>query len=268
MKDKIALTLIGLMLALGMLACELTVGSFGGQSVRGSGTVVEQSRSIGDISGVELTIEGTLHIEMGSSESLSIEAEDNLLEYIQTDERAGKLVIRTSPGYNLRPTRPINYYLTVDELDSIGTFSSGDVEAGDLQADSLSTTTSSSGSISIGRLGCTSLQAQISSSGDVVVTDLMADSINVRITSSGSLEILGGQVDQQNITLSSSGEYRANDLASLEADVTLTSNGSATIRVSDRLSGRLSSSGDIYYIGNPTVDVSTSSSGKVVQINE
>lgn len=269
MKNYLALTVVGLILVFTILACDVTISSnLGGETIRGSGVVVEENRTISNISGVELAMQGTLNIVMGSSESLRIEAEDNLLEYIQTDVRSGKLVIETRRGINLRTSKPINYFLTVDELNTIVISSSGDVEAGDLQSKSFSTTTSSSGNLSIGSLDCTSLKVQISSSGEVSISDLMAESVSVQISSSGNLEILGGQVQEQDITISSSGEYRANDLASVEADVTLTSNGSATIRVSDQLSGRLSSSGDIYYIGKPEVNVRMTSSGKTVQINE
>jgi hypothetical protein len=55
--------------------------------VRGSGNVVEETREVSGVSGVELATLGTLHVEIGESESLRIEAEDNLLEYIETDVR-------------------------------------------------------------------------------------------------------------------------------------------------------------------------------------
>ena len=161
-----------------------------------------------------------------------------------------RLTIETKhrQGINLQSTRPIHYYLTVDELTKILISSSGDVLTQDLQSQSFSVTSTSSGDLSIGSLECTSL--------------------GVTISSSGNVEILGGQVQRQNITISSSGEYRAQDLASVETEVTLTSTGTATIRVSDRLGGRLSSSGNVYYLGNPEVSVRTTSSGRAVQRND
>jgi carbon monoxide dehydrogenase subunit G len=268
-KNNIALALVGLVLVFGILACDLPMNAdWGSETVRGSGLVVEEDRDVSNVSGVELAMPGTLYLLMGSSESLRIEAEDNLLEYIETEVRAGRLVIDTRRGVRLQTTQPINYYLTVDELKTIRISSSGDVEAEDLQSKSVSVTISSSGNLSIGSLDCTSLDVDVTSSGDVAISELMAESISVRISSSGSLEVSEGMVRRQDITISSSGEYRARDLASEEAEVTLTSNGNATIRVSDHLGGRLSSSGDIYYIGSPEVNVRTTSSGRTVRINE
>lgn len=269
MKNNTVFTLVGVMIVLGILACNVTINSPGlGETVRGSGTVIEENRNLSNISGVELTMPGMLYIEMGSSETFRIEAEDNLLEHIQTDVQAGRLVIRTREGVNLQATRPIKYYLTVKELDTILVSSSGDVEAGDLQSETFKATSTSSGNISIGKLDCTSLRVEISSSGDISISELMGESTSVRISSSGDVEIGGGQVQQQDIDISSSGKYRAGELESANAEVNLTSSGTATLRVSDHLSGNLSSSGDIHYIGSPDVNVRTTSSGKAVQTNK
>jgi hypothetical protein len=269
MRIKISITLVVVAMIISILACNAILGGgLGGESIRGSGMVTEESRELANITGVQLAMQGTLHIMLGSSENLRIEAEDNLMEYIQTNLRASNLVIETRQGINLNNTRPIDYYLTVKRLNSIVISSSGDIDTGDLQSDSFSVTINSSGNLSIGNLDCSSLSVEISSSGNVTVSNLMSDSISVRISSSGDLEIKGGQVQNQNITISSSGEYRARSLTSVDANVTLTSSGKATIRVSDHLSGRLSSSGDIYYIGSPDLNVSTSSSGRAVKISD
>jgi hypothetical protein len=249
MKNRVLCALVAGVLVFSILACTVTTnGGTGSQTVRGSGTVVEENRNVSNLSGVKLTMPGTLYITMGNGESLRIEAEDNLLQYIQTDVRAGTLSIQTRQGINLQATRPIKYYLTADRLNAIVISSSGDVEIGDLESESFSVTITGSGDLSIASLEGTSLQVNISSSGNV--------------------DIPAGQVQQQKIIISSSGEYRARDLVSAEAEVTLSSSGTATVRVSDRLSGRLSSSGEIYYIGNPEVNVRRTSSGRAVQINE
>jgi hypothetical protein len=269
MKKFSLFILTGLILIFSILACGVTINdNWEGQTVHGSGAAGEENRNVSNVTGIELAMQGTLYFTKGNSESLRIEADDNLLQYIQTDVRAGRLVIESRPGINLQTVRPIKYYLTVVRLDSIVISSSGDVETEDLRSDSFSATINSSGNLSIGRLDCTALYVKISSSGDVKISTLAAKSISVDISSSGNLDVGGGQVQQQTITISSSGEYRAEDLTSVDAEVTLTSSGEAIIRVSDRLSGRLSSSGNINYIGSPEVNVDMSSSGKAVQIGK
>jgi hypothetical protein len=238
------------------------------RAVRGSGEVKTEERQVNDFTGVELATLGKLTIKLGEQEGLSIEAEDNLLEYFEVEVRGQVLRITTRDGVTIRNRRPVNYYLTVKELDNIRISSSGGVEAADLEAERFSVFISSSGDLDIGDLRASTLQVRISSSGDMKMGTLHADRIEVDITSSGDLDIAGGEVEKQDISLTSSGEYRARNLASDEAEVRLSSSGSATIQVRDYLQANLSSSGDLHYIGQPTVNTSTSSSGDVRQVSD
>jgi hypothetical protein len=239
-----------------------------GRTVRGSGNVVEETREVSGITGVDLATLGHLTIEVGDTESLRIEAEDNLMEYLETEVRNGRLSIETQDNIRLDAKRPINYYLTVTGLDTIEISSSGDIQAPDLEAERFSTKISSSGDLEMGDLEADSLTVRISSSGDVTMGVLDANTLEVDISSSGNLTIASGQVKTQNITISSSGNYTAQDLESDEAVVRLSSSGSATIWVQDHLKANLSSSGDLRYRGNPTLDATTNSSGDVIQISE
>ncbi len=250
MKNTFAWRLAASAILFSILACSALAGgdrAAGGSTIYGSGNLVSENRNVSGISGVQLTMSGTLHITMGNSDSLRVEAEDNLQPYIRTEVTGGTLVIETRPGFQLENTRPIDYFLTVRQLSAIALSSSGDARAENLQAGAFSVEISSSGNVTIGRLE--------------------ADSIRVRISSSGELTVQSGRVQTQTISLSSSGEYSARDLQSANADVSLSSSGGATIRVSDHLTGSLSSSGNVYYIGNPDVRVSKSSSGKAVQLD-
>ncbi len=267
MNNKFPSTLLGLALICILAACNLTInGNTGTELVVGSGTSGAENRNVVNIRGVELGTPGTLDITIGSSESLSIEADENLLQYIQTDVSGGNLVIKARPGITMQPVRPIKYHLSVVQLDSVGISSSGDISIPDLKSDAFSIKISSSGNLLMKKLDCSLLRVDISSSGDASIPALNAKTLSVNISSSGNLDIAGGSVSRQTIRISSSGEYRARDLSSENADVSLSSSGDATLRVSAVLSGRLSSSGNINYIGNPKVSVNTSSSGRARQI--
>ncbi len=269
MKPRKRFALMIPMLALAILACDLAGIPLGiPRTVRGSGNVVEETRAVSGVTGVNLATIGKLTIEVGDRESLRIEAEDNLMEYLETQVRGGTLRIGTRGLVNLRSTQPINYSLTVTGLDTIEISSAGDIEAPDLEAGRFSISVSSSGNLEMGDLEADTLTVRISSSGDVTLGVLNAERLEVEITSSGDLDIAGGQVGSQNITISSSGRYSAQELASDEAEVRLSSSGSATIWVRERLEASLSSSGDVRYLGSPAVDATTSSSGEVIQIGE
>jgi hypothetical protein len=218
------------------------------QAVRGSGDVVEETRDVSGFTGVSLETIGDLYIEVGEQEGLLIEAEESLIPYIETEVQNDVLEIGTASGVNLRPSEPIRFYLTVEELDSIKLAGSGDIEAPDLEA---------------GRFSVT-----ISGSGEVDMGDLYADSLEIAISGSGDLEISGGEVEDQEISISGSGGYDARDMQSAEARLHISGSGSAVVWVSERLDASISGSGTVRYVGSPAVEVRASGSGSVEQIGE
>ena len=130
-------------LLLTTLACgAIDIGS--DRTIRGSGDIDDEVREVGRITSVELATIDTLHIDLGSDEALRIEAEDNILEYIQTDVRNENLIIRMRENVNIHTTRSVDYYLTVKTLDAIEISSSGDIIAPSFEAERFSVSISSS----------------------------------------------------------------------------------------------------------------------------
>jgi len=268
---RVRLTIAGGVLAafiVMLTAAPVGASWFKNQSgIRGSGDLSEEDREVEGIHGVNLATIGTLYIEIGDDEALTIQAEDNLLEYIETDVRHGVLHIRTEDRVNLRPRKAVKYYLTVKSLDEITISSSGDISAPDLKADEFTIVISSSGDLEVGRLECNDLEIDVSSSGDTYIEELRAKSLDLSISSSGDVEIGDGEVDKQDVVISSSGDYNARFLQSNEARVRISSSGDASVRVRDFLDARTSSSGDINYYGDPgDVDRHESSSGDVHRV--
>jgi len=218
-------------------------GDFTGESITGSGNVITENRSVSNFDRVEFSIPGNLSIQQGSSESLSITADDNILPLLLTNVSGGKLTIRYKSGYNVRTTRPLEFTLMVKDLKEISVSSSGSVSVQSLDTGNLSLTLSSSGSIKINELQANNITARISSSGDIS---------------------LQGNADQLNLRISSSGKFQAADLQINGADVGISSSGDATLWVMENLKVNISSSGDVYYYGSPSVSQTITSSGKVI----
>ena len=211
------------------------------RNVGGSGYVVKETRPIQNITEVVLSEEGDLFIEIGNQEELVIEAEDNLQEYLVPNVRNHVLELKKLPeNVTLNATKPIRYYLTVKELNSLIVKSSGDVEVAEVDTDVFS--------------------IQITGSGSVHIRGLNARSAEIELTSSGNLIIEGGKVQEQHVRLSSSGEYDGKNVVCQSADVKLTSSGDAMLNVLDTLTADLSSSGNVLYAGDPKIVYKASSS--------
>jgi len=222
----------------------------GDRRVAGSGIVARASLPLDDIGAVELQFRGDLVVNKGDEAQLIIEAEDNLLHYLEAQVFDETLIIRKIPSnVTLDTTVPIHYYLTVTGLESLTTTSSGSIRSPLLEVERLSITTKSAGS--------------------VYVDELFATHLEIAVQAAGGVIIAGGTVEEQLVALTSSGDYDGRDLASSRARVRLSSSGDAIVSVQNRLDADLSSSGNLYYLGDPLVRVQDSSSeGRVIRILE
>ena len=278
----IAMLLLLLVVALGAQGC------VGFRPVYGSGRVVEEELKVSDFTGVKLATFGDLYIETGDEETLRIKAEDNLIRYFESGVTGDSLEIGQQVGVTLHPRRPVRFYLTVKKLDTIALSGSGNIKTPDLAAERISVTISGSGDVEAEDLRADAIDVRITGSGnldiagseareqtiaiygsgDVKIRDLEADEIGVQITGSGNLDISGGEVEEQDITINGSGDYEARDLASSKAEVRLTASGSTDICVRDHLRVHISGSGDVHYIGNPTIDQTVTGSGNIERVRD
>jgi hypothetical protein len=257
----------------------------GWSGARGSGRVVEKEFAVKDFTGVELATFGDLTIEVGDKEQLRVEAEDNLIRYFEADVFGDMLKIDSRPGVNIQPTRPVRFYLTVKELDTLIVTGSGDVKAPDLKAERFLVKITGSGDVAMrgleadtvevringsGDLDISGVEAKrqeitITGSGDVEIGDLDTDEVEAEITGSGDLDIRDGRAEEQRVTLRGSGSYGARHLESDEADVRIGGSGGVTVHVRERMDVRITGSGDVHYIGNPRIEQSVTGSGDVIR---
>ena len=223
--------------------CDFVIdGGFDSRRVRGSGKVTSQQRNVSGFHEVEFTSVGEVTLEQGGSESLEIEAEDNLLPHIRTEVQGGRLLIGTERGVSISPTTTIRYRLKVREIDAIELSGSGKIVTSPLTSSEMRLDLPGSGVIRVGGLSARALEASISGSGDIEVP---------------------GRVGRVTVHISGSGEYDGGGLESETADVSISGSGDATVWVRDRLSASISGSGDVDYYGEPSVNKRVSGSGSV-----
>jgi hypothetical protein len=227
------------------LGCE---GSVGFKTVRGSGPVEEKVYEVSGFSSVDLATVGKLVVETGETETLRVEAEENLLKYLEIKVQDGELRISDRENVNLVPTKGVFFYLTVKELETITISGLGDVELPAIVAPKFS--------------------VEISGGGNVDIEELTADVLELEISGLGDLSVDGGTVGQQVIVITGGGNYGARHLDSDVADVQVNGLGKATVRVRDRLDVTISGGGSVEYFGDPSVDQNVSGVGHVKRIGD
>jgi Putative auto-transporter adhesin, head GIN domain len=212
-----------------------------GNNIQGSGKVTTESRNVSGFDEVSLSGTGNLTITRTGTESLTIEAEDNIIPYLKTDVANNRLTIGTKDNVSIQPTRPISYNLTVKDLSALDLSGSGKINASDIS--NLS-------------------QVTLSGSGNMDASGISSDKLIAQISGSGQMRA-AGKAGSQDVRISGSGSYQADNLESKEARLEVSGSGHSTINVSDKLDVKISGSGSVEYIGNPTVTQDVSGSGRL-----
>jgi hypothetical protein len=236
MKNLKYLTLI--VLCLGITAC--ADGQFR-KTVYGNKNVVSKERSAGSFTGVKVSSGIDVFLTQGDKMSITVEADENLHEYIKTEVEGGNLNVYTDA--NIREAERKRVYVTMKEINSLSTSS-----AGDLFGETPVKTED--------------LRLSASSAGDMKL-EVYANDVEIDISSSGDIT-LTGEANTLDATLSSAGDLNGFDFKVKEAELNVSSAGDADIFVTERLTAHASSAGDVNYKGDPKyVDARSSSAGGV-----
>ena len=248
-----------------ILLIALFVSGCGMMVVTGSGKVVSETRPVSQFSAVRLEGIGDVIITQTDTTSLKIEAEDNLISYFDTSVQGDTLVIGIKNqyiGYNLRPTRPVKFYVSTPTLAAVTLGGSGNIITSDVKGNGFKVSLLGSGNITNDSLTATSVDINLAGSGNISLSKVTADTVTSTIAGSGNIS-LGGQVKGQTVKIVGSGDYLASGMQSQTATIHVTGSGNSQIAVSNSLDASILGSGDITYTGKPSVNSSITGSGHV-----
>jgi hypothetical protein len=233
MKKKYLLTFAILIMASIILsACEM-IPFF--NVVQGTGNLITENRQVSDFNAIQLDGAGRLIITQGTTESLEIQAEDNIITELTSEVQDNKLILgfQESPlRKQIIPTETITYTLTVINLTEV-TING----AADLDIDTLNTS---------------SLELVINGAGQINIGQLTADNLAVKLAGTGTITV-SGQVPAQSIAIEGAGNYQAGDLETSSTDIEISGLGNGTVWATTTLAVTISGGGSLEYYGNPEV---------------
>ncbi len=273
-----------------ILLVAMLVSGCGFQIVTGSGKIATETRNVSGFTSVSLAGIGNVYLTQGQTESVRIQAEDNLIPYFDTSVQGTTLKIGIKDQYmgiSLHPTQPVKFFVTLPRIESVMLAGSGNIFAGKVQAGAFAISLLGSGNIStdalaarnvdillggsgnitLGSLSASTVTANIAGSGDIQVDALTADKVSAKTAGSGNIS-MGGKVTEQSAEILGSGDYRAGGLKSDNATIRVTGSGNSQVSASGILNVTILGSGDVAYSGNPTVNASIAGSGKVNQTSQ
>jgi hypothetical protein len=231
-----------LAIALFMTSCE----SDSWHNIRGSGPVVSETRVVPIHRDIFISIPADVYIYQNQVKDLTIEAQSNVLDAIETYVSGNELKIKLENGAGLGRHEPIRIYISSAMYNNIRL--SGSVN---LYSETPIVTDD--------------FDISISGSGNVDVA-VVANTVRASISGSGKMWIEGTTLAEE-FTISGSGDIYSFGLQSETSDVNISGSGKAEVHVDEFLKARISGSGSIYYEGYPIVDSRVSGSGKVVHVN-
>lgn len=83
-----------------------------GRRIRGNGHITSETRTASGFTGVDVSGAISVYVKQDSVASIKVEADENLLEYIEVHNSGSTLEIHTRHGVNLRPTHKIKVYVS------------------------------------------------------------------------------------------------------------------------------------------------------------
>jgi hypothetical protein len=199
-----------------MLALVASGCSGGGGGTEGSGDVATQDRPVPAFDSIDFSSAGTLVVEQTGSDSLRVEADDNVQSLLTSEVEGTTLELGVRPGANVgRAT--ITYRVTVSRLAGLVLAGAGTVNATGIEGPDLSLANSGAGSLSVsGRTdrlnvdligigsvdarGLTAQDVDVSVGGAGTATVNATRTLAARVTGVGDIVYLGNPAVAQEVT--------------------------------------------------------------------
>ena len=214
--------------------------------LEGNGVLTTQERSVTGFSSISSSSSFDVVVQKSSSTYISVEADENLQQYILTYVQDGELFLETEKGRCLDSKSRILVTVYCPDITSFVLSGSGDAQMFDFST--------------------SNFNLVLSGSGDIDISNFtISNNLGVNLTGSGDI-FVEGTTGSTDFNLSGSGDIKGDMMKSLISDIVLSGSGDIYTYASERLKVILSGSGDVYYYGNPaTVDKRITGSGDVIK---
>jgi hypothetical protein len=217
------------------------------KSIKGDGSLKNETRQVNEFTSLSARGPMDIQIDYGNSNSIKIEADENLLPYIETTVENGKLTIEPKKNINLK-SRSIVVHISMTKIKDMQLSGSGNING--------SGAFTSDGETEVG----------VSGSGNIKLNSVSFDDVALNISGSGNIQIKNGKAEDLKASVSGSGNIDCSGVASENADVKISGSGNASVNVSKSLSADISGSGNVFYKGTATnISTKVVGSGKAIK---
>lgn len=201
---------------------------------------LRQQHEIPAITRVVIETPGDVGVRPGAPPSLTIEAEQKVLDALDFVVDGDTLFLRSKRGFSTQ--HGLGYVIVVPKLQAL--------------------TSRSSGSSKVGAFSGKRLDIEIAGSGDATLEGVVAQDLRLHVSGSGNIEASGSGKSLQ-AEISGSGGILAGRYAVTRAEANISGSGEIVVNASKTLSAVISGSGNIRHTGKPVITRSISGAGSV-----
>ena len=209
--NVLKLIVSGFFLTAVLTACEINCGSgnLGPLTrVSGSGNVVTETRTVSGFDGVTVNGAGNVLVDQTGTESLTITTDDNLLQYITTEVRGGKLVIEFKPGLIFDRVKELTFNIGAKNLSSVEADGAANVQGKNIATEKLSVKLNGASAITLSGTATeqdvvldgvgayngaelASQRAQVTDDGMGAAVVRVSDKLDANVNGLGGIEYIG-----------------------------------------------------------------------------
>lgn len=217
--------------------------------VKGNGKAQTEQREASGYTSLSSGGPISVEITYGSATTITVEADENILPYIETKVKDGKLIIKVKDMITIKPSVNVKVHVSMKTISAINQSGSGSISgSGDFTND-------------------VKTKFNISGSGSINLAFAKFNGASINMSGSGAIELKGSIA--QNLEVSQSGSGRVNCLQAPCENViaNLTGSGNIKVNATKSISGHISGSGHISYTGDATlVSTKVYGSGRIEKI--
>ncbi len=218
------------------------------EKIQGNGNLKKETRNVSGYTAIASAGSWDVMVAYGSSNSIEVEADENLLTYLETVVKDGTLKIKTKDRINISSHRKITVYVTLTRLTGVSLAGSGDI-IGDGNFENSGTT-----------------KIKLAGSGNVKLNFEKMDAIDISIAGSGNVK-LNGTANSIKTSIAGSGDVNCEGVIADNLSASIAGSGTVRATANKSVTASISGSGDVYFKGTATdIRKSVSGSGRVKQM--
>ncbi len=180
--------LLTAMCLIGFPGCNLRIGNWrigGGPTLRGNGNIATEERLVEEFTSIDVSGAMQVSIELGNEPALSITADENLLEVIESTVINGRLVLRNLESYS--SSNPVVIKVSTQQLKSYdGSGATTGIIAGSVETDVFEVDLSGASRLTLGSGTTGKLKANLSGASSLKASELVAGDADIDVSGASS----------------------------------------------------------------------------------